>query len=232
MRVLVLCALAACTYDEKVFEGPLTCLGVPGPTTAPHLVNIHGHAVEPANLGPLAGVAVKLQNAQMSPIFMGTTDAQGSFAFTFNTNNTPATGLELVATMTGRLGTYFYPTRAITADLDAEIVLLSPTEAMGLGAGVVDASHGVALLTIADCNDTAFSGAVVSSSPPGVVRYFDGVQISPTATATDAGGIAMIGALPPGPVTISTTVRGTRLPDRVYTAVANTIIQTTIGPAP
>jgi hypothetical protein len=238
MRVLVLAALTACVtaclYDEKELEGPLTCLGMPGPTTAPMLVNIHGHAVEPSNLAPLPGATVALQNAQMNPIFTAMADAQGSFAFTFNTNGTPATGLDLLATMTGRLGTYFYPTRAVTGDVDAQIVLLSTTEAMQLGSGAgvnIDASHGVALLTIEDCNGSAFAGATVSSSPPGAVRYFNGVQVSMSATATDAGGVAMIANLTPGPVTISTTVKGTKLPDRIYNVIANTIIQTVIEPA-
>lgn len=229
---LAACALAACTYPEKEFQGPFTCLNAPAPTTAKLLVNIHGHAIEPSNLSPIAGATIELQNAQMSQIFSATTDTNGAFSFMFNTNGTPAVGLDLHASATGRLDTYFYEPNPITDDLDAEIALLSQNEAnaLALGGGVtIDSTHGAALATVRDCNQTPLANATVSSSA-GVVRYFNGVQPSSTATATDVGGVSLIAQLPPGAVTISSTVQGMKLPDHKFTILANTFVQTTLSP--
>jgi hypothetical protein len=238
MRVLVgaLCALAACTYDEKVFEGPFTCFGAPAPTTAERLVNIHGHVFEPKDLSPIANATVMLQNAQMMSVFNPvTTDATGAFSFAFNTNGTPAVGLDLLASASGRTSMYFYPTRAVTADIDEEIALLSPPEVGSLGTGgnvtLPDPANGAALLTIADCNGSFLAGAVVTTSPAGVVRYFKGVQVSSSTTETDGGGVALVAELPPGPVTVTVTVQGMTLPTHMITSVANTLMQTTIEPA-
>jgi hypothetical protein len=62
------------------------------------------------------------------------------------------------------------------------------------------------------------------------VRYFNGVQPSMTATATDVGGIALIANLPPGKATLTATVGGMTLPARTFTVVADTLIQTEIQP--
>ncbi|MGE5182737.1 MAG: carboxypeptidase-like regulatory domain-containing protein [Acidobacteriota bacterium] len=229
---LVLCALAACTYPDKIFEGPFTCLGAPPPTTAKPLVTVGGHVVEPSNLTPISGAMVALQNAQMSSLFMTTTDASGSFSFTLNTNGTPAVGFDVFASASGRLSTYYYEPHPITDDVSTDLALLSSQEAAQLAAGggvQIDATHGAALVTIRDCNGTPLAGATVTASA-GVVRYFTGVQPSMTATATDVGGVALIAQLPPGQVTLSATVQGMKLPDHQFTVIANTFIQTTLPP--
>lgn len=232
-RALVLCALAACTYPEKQFDGPFTCLGAPPPTTAKMLVNIHGQVVDGSNLAPIGGATLTLQGVQMVTISTTTTDSAGNFSFMFNTNGTPADGLDIYATASGRVDTYFYPPHPVTDDYETELVLVSTAQAMALAAGAgvqFDASHGAALPTIQDCNGAALAGAVVTASPSGTARYFDGVQPSMTATSTDAGGVALIAQLPVGAATLSTTVQSNKLPDRHFTIVANTFIQTFIQP--
>ncbi len=232
MRALVLCALAACTYPDKIYEGPFTCLGAPPPTTAKQLVAVSGHVVEPSNLTPISGAMVALQNAQMSSLFMTTTDATGSFSFTFNTNGTPAVGFDVFASASGRLSTYYYEPFPITDDISADLAVLSSQEAaqLAMGGGVqIDTTHGAALVTVRDCNGTALANATVTASL-GVVKYFNGVQPSMTATATDVGGVALIAQVPPGPLTLSATVQGMKLPDYQFTVVANTFIQTTLAP--
>lgn len=236
MRRLALaaCALAACTYPEKQFQGPFTCLGVPPPKNVPTLVKISGHIADPSNLAPLAGASVTLENTQMIPIFNPvTTDATGAFSFTMNTNGTPVDGLVLHGSASGRVDAYFYPTRPVTEDVEFQVALLSTNEAAALaqGAGVTfDASHGAVIPAIDDCNDKGLAGAVVSSTPAGTVRYFNGVEPSMTATETDAGGVALIAMLPPGQVTVTTTVQGMTLPARVFDVVANAFIETDIEP--
>jgi hypothetical protein len=233
MRALVLCTLVACTYPEKQFYGPFTCLGAPRPTTAKPIVSVHGTVVEPANQMPLAGASVAFQAGQMTTLFTATTDSSGSFSFSFNTSGTPADGLDLMVSASGRVTAYTYPSRPVTDDIEADPAPLTTVEAMALGSGAgvqIDASHGAAVVTIEDCNGSALAGAVVSTSPAGAVRYFNGENPSMTATETDNGGLVLVAQLPPGLVTFSTTVQGKQLPDRHFTVVANTFIQTFIQP--
>jgi len=51
-----------------------------------------------------------------------------------------------------------------------------------------------------------------------------------TATATDAGGVAMICNLAPGKVTVTATAGANVLAPRDFTVVANAFIQTEIQP--
>jgi hypothetical protein len=234
MRALVLCALVACTYPDKQFEGPFTCLGAPPPTTADPLVKLTGTAINPSDKMPLAGVTVVLQDAQMHPVFTAMTDATGKFNFSLNTNGTPANGFDLFASGTGRVNTYYYPSRSITQDLAITLAVLSTAEASNLLLGAtgmpLKMGDGAILMTINDCNGIALAGATLTSSPVGDVRYFDGIQPNPIATATDAGGVAMVANLPPGKATLTAKVMGNTLPARSFTVVADTFVQTLIQP--
>ena len=233
IRVLVLCLACACTYPEKMYDGPFTCLGAPAPTTAAPIVMIGGKVAEPTNLTGISGVTVVLQStATMTPIFTGTTDAAGMFSFNLNTNGTPVTGVNLFGSAPGRENMYFYPTRAVTQDLAVMFALLTTQEAMGLalGAGTpLQAGTGSILLTINDCNNVPLSGATLTASA-GTVRYFSGINPSPTATATDGGGIALVANAPPGKVTLTAKVTTMTLPPHDVTVVADTFIQTEIQP--
>jgi hypothetical protein len=233
MRALALCALVACTYPEKQFYGPFTCLGAPPPTTAKPIVNITGNVVEPANSMPIAGASVAFQAGQMTTLFTKTTDASGGFSFTFNTNGLPADNLDLMVSASGHATTYDYPSLPVTDDIAAQPAPITTVEqaALAMGFGVqFDATHGAALLSIMDCNGAALDGAVVTASPSGTSHYFSGENPAPSATATDVGGLVLAAQLPAGPITLSTTVQGKQLPDRHFTVVGNTFIQTIIQP--
>jgi hypothetical protein len=86
------------------------------------------------------------------------------------------------------------------------------------------------LLTIQDCNGIAVTGATVSSMPAGPVRYVEGIMPSMTATATDVTGVAVIGNLPPGTVTVTTTVDGMMFRPRQLEVVADSFLETEIMP--
>ena len=239
MRALVVlaCALAfaACVYPDKQFDGPYSCVGAPPPTTANPLVKLGGTAVDPSNLSPLAGVSIDVEDAQMNTIFgPNTTDASGAFSFSMNTNGTPVDSIELHATAANHATIYFYAPRPITQDLATKLAMLSSLEQASLAADAgltFNTADGNMLLTINDCNDAPIAGATVSSTPAGAVRYFDGVMPSPTATATDAGGVVLIANLPTtGKVTVTATAGGMQLPPRSFTVVANTFIETSIVP--
>ena len=238
MRVLVLCALVACTYPEKELLGPLTCFGEPAPTTADPVVKITGTTTDPQDLTALPGVAVALQDATMGTIATTISDANGRFSITLNTNGTPVTNVNLLASAIGRINTYYFPARPLTHDLEItpglQVISSSESGLLAAGAGFTfTTGAGQILLSINDCiggPQNGLSGATLASSPSGSVRYFMGIQPSIPATATDAGGVALMANLPPGKVTLTATVGALTLPARTVTAVADAFTLTEIQP--
>jgi hypothetical protein len=237
MRVLVLCALVACTYPEKELLGPLTCFGDPAPTTADPVVHIIGQTVDPLNRMAVAGVTVALQDATMSTLSTTTSDANGNFSIPLNTNGAPVSNVNLLASSIGGIDTYYFPSRPLTHDLvinpGLSVISISESGSLQSGAGFsFTPGDGQILLSIDDCHDpeVGLSGATLASSPPGMVRYFDGIQPKIDATATDAGGVAMMANVPPGKVTLTATAGGLTLPPRTVTAVANAFTLTEIQP--
>ena len=228
-------ALAACTYPEKQFEGPYGCLGDPPPTAADPLVTLRGAAVNPSDQVPLAGMSVSLKdrnlNAIDGPI---TTDATGGFQFSLSTSGIPVDRVYLNATGSGRVPTYYAPPRPLTESLQIGLGVISTMQGESLALGALGmpftAGTGAVLFTIADCNDKPIASATVTSNPTGAIRYFNGVQPSMTAAATDAGGVAMVANLPPGPVSLTVTVNGMTFPARSFTVVADAFVQTVLTP--
>lgn len=231
---LLVCVLAACTYPEKQFAGPFTCVGAPPPTSAEMLVTLQGTAVDPSTLSPLADVMITLQDRNMSPISSLTTDASGGFSFMLNTNGTPVDGVYLAASASGRVDTFHAPSRPVTEDLTIPFAVLSTMQSSSLALGALGmpftAGTGAVFVTVADCNDRPIAGATVASSPAATVRYFDGIQPSMSATATDAGGVTLIANIPPGKVTLTVTLGERTFPARSFTVVADSFIQTHIQP--
>lgn len=239
MRQLVgaslLAALVACTYPEKQFAGPYTCLGAPPPTTADMLVTLQGQAVNPSDLAPLPGISITLQDRNMSTISGPlTTDATGAFQFSLNTNGTPVDGVYLNASGSGRVTTYYAPARPVTEPLQIGFALLSTMQGESLALGALGmpftAGTGAVLLTVNDCNEKPVANATITSSPAGAVRYFNGIQPSMTATATDAGGVALVANLPPEPVTLTVSVDGMTFGARSFKVAPDAFIQTVIQP--
>jgi hypothetical protein len=236
MRVLLLCALVACTYPEKELLGPLTCFGERAPTTANPLVKITGTTTEPLNLTAVGFVTVALQDATMSTISTTTSDLNGRFSITLNTNGTPVTNVNLLASALGRINTYYFPSRPLTDDLEIELPVISSSEStfLQMDAGFTfTPGDGQILLAIDDCiggPQSGISGATLASSPAGSVRYFMGVQPFPPATATDAGGVALMANLPPGKVTLTATDGTMVFPAHTVAAVADAFTVTEIEP--
>lgn len=237
MRALVLCALAACSYPEKVLidapGAPFGCINTPLPATADNPVTIGGTTTEPFTLTPIANTAVSAQLPGIqTPIFVAHSDATGAFHQRQATGGQPLDAY-FVATSNGYATTYYYPSRPITHDIDYPIVLLTSSDAATLSGAfqiTFDPGKAQALMTINDCNGTPVAGAVVTTTPAGTVRYFNGVQPSATATSTDNQGVVMVANLPPGNVIINATVGGMSFKALNVQSVAGTFIQTKIQP--
>lgn len=230
-----LLAVAACTYPEKQFEGPYTCLGESPPTSADPLVMLEGHAVNPSDGMPLAGMSISLKDRNLNPIDGPiTTDATGAFQFALNTNGVPVDRVYIHASGSDRIPTFYAPPRPLTESLQRDLGVTSTMQAASLALGALGmpftAGTGALLFTIRDCNNKPLANATLVAVPAGAIRYFDGVQPSMTATATDAGGVAMVANLPPGTVTLTVSVGDVTFPSRTFAVVADSFVQTELMP--
>jgi len=235
MRVLILVVLAACTYDEKIFEGPYSCIGAQQPTTAPQLVTISGTVVDPENLTPVIAASVQLQTAPTGSVIASTvTDLHGHFSFDVNTNGAPIAGLDLHVSATGFIDSYFFPSRPIATDMDFPIVsILTSTEASTLfsDAGVTMTSgDGHILLSLSDCNEMPLTNGTLASSPAGTIRYFNGIIPAPSATMTGPGGVVLDANLAPSKVALTAMVDGHTYPQVQVSVVANAFTVTDLQP--
>jgi len=233
MRALILVALAACTYDEKIFEGPFTCIGQSPPVSAPAIVHLTGTVVDPLNRQPVIGAGVELQTAPGTTVTSIFTDGNGRFSFDLNTQGVPAVGFDLYAHQISFVDSYYFPPRPISGDVDTQISLLTMSESSTLftTAGLTQATgDGNVLLSINDCIEPPLAGATLSSMPAGTVRYFTSVTPSQTATATDAAGVAMVANLPPGKAKLTAMAQGHTFAPLEVSIVANAFTVTELQP--
>ena len=235
-RLLVVGALAACTYPEKTFDGPLTCIGDAPPTKAKAVVVFNGTALNPADRMPLPGASISLQASNMTPIAGPiTSDATtGAFQFSLTSNGTPVDNVQFYATGTDRYPTYYVPRPRLTEDHTFDLNILPTLQANNFSLGAfgmpLAANTAMILMEIFDCNNVHLANATVTSIPAGTVRYLMANMPSMTATQTDAGGVAMIGSLPPGPVTVTIQVEDVTLEPRNFYLVAGSILQPIMVP--
>ena len=238
MRVLVLAALAACSYPEKVpVDGqgpPFGCLNAPAATKADNPVVLSGTTTDSFTLAPIGNASIAGELPGLgTPVFTIHSDASGKFSQSQATGGLPL-DINLAVSAGGYVDTYYYPGRPVTHDITMPVQLLTPaaatTLAMAASVKMVDATNGAMLFTVDDCNGAPVAGATITTSPAGKVRYFNGVQPAPSATATDTAGVAMVAELPPGNVTLTATVNGMTYKTRNYQVVGGAFIQTIVEP--
>lgn len=237
-RVLLplVCTLTACIYEEKYYSR-YGCMGDPPPSPVPSVVTISGITISPENQMPLAGVAVTLQS-RTNAVISGPITSDPSFSFQLNTVGAPVDGIYLAATAPGRVNMYNAPSRPIASDFVVEdgLAVISTLQRDLLAAGALGMpftpGRGTVLLKIYDCHGNPVRGASVESDPAGVARYFDSVQPSMTATATDIGGVAMVANLPPGKATLTVQVmaEGVTFTARELNVIADAFTDTIIQP--
>lgn len=236
MRVLLLLALASCTYEEKQFSDPFGCLGAPPPTTAEPVVTIAGHTFDPFAAGPdmqplvLSGVAVELQSQDMLRLDgPETSAADGAFSFSFTTGGAVFDDLYLNATAAGRVNTFLRPPRPIAGDIDLRFTVPSLEQrsilaTMAFGMPTFPADTGAILGRILNCNGEPLLGATLSATR-GRVYYFDQVFPDPMAQATDTLGVVMLAELPAGEVTLTPSFDGMTFRPITLTSVIDAFVQ-------
>lgn len=215
---------------------PFACSGEPLPTTAPATLIVGGTAVSKPS-GPAQGATFYAQTvgaAGSGPTGpLPTADASGVFAFQVTTDNKPA-DIFLVGSHMGDLNNYYYPAVPLSEDsVDTTFVFFSQSSMAGI-ASLANASQPAGkafmLVEVRDCLGKPVSGAKVTTSPPGTVRYVVGMLPNATATETDASGTAAIFDLPADLVLVNGTVAGVTLREHQVLARGDAITQTALRP--
>jgi len=203
----------------------------------PAMVTVSGVA-STVGLGgstPLAGVTIAAyREGETTAVAMTTSAADGTYALVIPTNGVALDGY-LKGTQSGKKDNYLYPPKPITADIPSAPVLMITQNTFDLLAqfaqtnqNPVNAFIGVQVFT-ADNMDVA--GAVVTSSPAGVVKYNGSAgRPTPSGTMTEVDGIAYIFNVPPGIVNISASGGGLTFFSHPVNARADQLTTTLIQP--
>ena len=211
MRVVVLVALAACSFPEKHpgiadaapdAETPFGCVGLPFGTTAPAQIQISGTAAD-LGTGVVANdlVVMGMLDAGGS-VFTQTTDATGSYSAVVETNHTAIAGY-VVSTAGTYVPSYFYPSHPFDGNTTAPLPTLTAQE---LGTVGNPAGTALAQLILGDCVGTPLQGCTLAVTPtPMLVEYSINGHPDVTATATDNTGYVLVKGATPGTVTFDAT---------------------------
>ncbi len=229
--------------DASVNNGPDAKQFLDAPPTQNLMITISGQATSQDTSGsaPQAGVTVAAfrNSSESTPIAMTTTDAQGNYTLTIETQGESIDGF-LKATKTGFVDTYLYPPYPLMMDFaNASVLMITPQTYDALcnlaQAGCTNSDgKGLVGLVVTDGTNPV-AGATVSSSPVAdPVRYnaMVGTLVLPSTTAmsTFTDGIAYLFNLPPGQVTVSAAKTGSSFASHPVKAWANKLTTTVIVP--
>ncbi|HEX7841988.1 MAG TPA: hypothetical protein VF469_31170 [Kofleriaceae bacterium] len=237
--VLACACSIACSIPEKQLTPlgpPYACLNQPLPTTAKTQVTVTGTLSDPFAGNMVSGAVVEGFQVGIPnvPIFMTTSDTSGNFTQRQGTGNVPRDAY-LKITKNGYLDTYYYPAVPISDDLNVTVQMFSTMVLGKLAAAAqvnVDPTKALFAVAVIDCNGMPVGGAMVTTDPPGDVRYFDAMENpSPVAVATDSRtGTALVANVPVSNTAINATVLGMTLHSHRVDAVPNAIMETEIQP--
>lgn len=164
-----------------------------------------------------------------------TSAADGTYSLALPTTGTPLDGY-LRGTSPGKLDTYLYPPRPLTADRTGATMLIisqSTLNLLGTLSGTSqDPAKGFVGLVVQNAAGTAVQGATVTITPAGTARVLyaaNGVPSS-TATSTDASGTVFIANTNVGDVTVDAAMGATAFHEHTFNARAGVITTTVIEP--
>jgi hypothetical protein len=230
---LVAAAVAACGGDSSGPTPGFECLGQALPTTAPPSITFKGQTKSGlTSPNALSGVEVIVSRTGTDTLGADTSSTPGLFSITITTGSTPVDG-HLQLKKSGYLPAYAYPARPLVADDSVGVLLITSSEFSFVAAAVgvtPVAGDGFIGVVVTNCAGTPVTGAIVSSTPAGTVRYNAGGVPSSTATSTDATGVAYIANVAAGNVTVKANASGHTLRQHVVNARADAITVTEIQP--
>jgi hypothetical protein len=226
--------------DASVNNGPDAKQFNDGPPTMTVEVTVSGQATARDTSGatPLQGVTIEaFRNAnEATPIATTTTDAQGNYTLTIQTNGEAIDGF-LKASTNGYKVTYLYPPYPLMMDFDMASVIMVTQETYealsNISSGGQQPGMGLIGMVVTD-GTTPVAGAKVATTPAATYRYnaLVGTLVLPTSTAmsTHSDGIAYAFNLPPGQVTVTATKTGQTFASHSVKAWADQLTTTVIVP--
>jgi hypothetical protein len=222
---------------------------VPLPTSVPDSVRVDGVILNLAGDSAIPGVTV-MGFAGEVPGEPVVTDASGRFSFS---HPLPATATEdsLRASLPPDfLTTLGYPGKPVFEDSFVELRMVPLQTLLGLAQQAqipIDLeTETFALIRVTDCNESPVAGGVID--PPVIVpapaeparvkvSYFRFQSLEPTATETDASGLALITGLPVDPnpevqsmVTITGAIGDVPILENTVQPSLGTFVQTLARP--
>jgi hypothetical protein len=228
--------------DASVNNGPDAKQFQDAPPTMNAMITVSGTATTRDQNGatPAPGVTISAfrNSNEATAIATTTTDAQGNFSLTVQTNGEALDGF-LKAEKTGLKITYLYPPYPLMMDYAmAPVIMVTPSTYDTLSTiAQANQQPGKAVVALVVTDGTnPVAGAMVSSTPAStpVPRYNamvgSFVLPSTTATSTYTDGIAYLFNLPEGQVTVSATKTGQTFASHGLKAWADQLTTTVIVP--
>jgi hypothetical protein len=205
------------------------------------MITVSGNATkrEGLNSNPAAGVTVAAykNGDDATVIAMATTDAAGHYTMTIPTGGVALDGY-LKGTLGGFLDTYLYPPKALAADFDMASMNMVNQSTLDTLSGSLcknaqDSTKGLIAVIVADANNSALPGAMVSSTPEAMKYCYNksgtlGTIPNDTATVTETDGIGYMINLPPGNVSVTATKANYTFPSHSVEARAGVLTTTVI----
>ena len=218
--------IAACGEDASGPPAGFGCVGDTLPSNASAVVAVNGQIrADALNPNAVSGaiVAAFRVSDTTTALATDTSDTPGFYSVNITTGGTPVNGF-LKVTHSGQLDTYAYPARPLRENLTTNVLMPTSAEIGFLGGlvGVTQSgTNGFIGVVVKDCLGNTVSGATVTTSPAGTVKYNAGTTPSGSATSTASDGVAYVFNVPVGDVTVMATARGYTLRQHVVRARAS-----------
>lgn len=218
----------ACLYD-------FSCFGDTPPTSAADPLAVSGTLADLDTLAPIAGAAAEARLvADSSLLDEDTTAADGSFALSLATGGSPVDAF-LAFAAGGYPTTRYFVSDPLAADATALAARAISASQLGLIYFFANVAQlpgtGTAVVVVVDCAGTPIEGASVALTPaPTALRYLAGSLPSPSATATDASGVALGLSAPAGGCEVAASYGGRPLETHAFQVFAGGVSATPIHP--
>lgn len=217
--------------------GDFSCAGAAVPQLATPTFTVDG-IVTSAGLTrrPVTGALVELFGPTGAPLGTDVTADGGTYALSTDLSCAPLAGyLRASHRDAGFYDIYYYPPAPWRRPRSGLELVIFDDAARNLAAGFANVTimNGTAALALGvdDCAGDPVSGATVTTTPMGDVRYVAASGLpSGTQMSTSSKGQVLIFNLPPGPVTVTGTARGHTFPMKTIDARADAITSTTLTP--
>lgn len=231
-----LCTWSGGTGFPPVCPYNFFCASEPAPTSAVDPLTVSGAVTDLLSGSPIAGATVEARRQSNGTLLdSDTTAVDGSYSLSASTGGIPLSAY-FQLTAGGYPGTYLYPADPFAADVTGFGVRAITSSSLALayvlsGVGAQIPGTGTTAAIVVDCDGVAIQGATVGLAPAaGALRYLAGGMPSPSATATDATGVALGFNAPSASTSVSAQFNGVSLESHSFVSTAGGLTGTLIHP--